>query len=195
MRYTYFFFFLLLLCGAGFVRAAEDIHLIPLANNAEDLYWISFSGDDDEDSIFIMQINAKGKVTIQPKEVLAVDRLGGERGATAIGHNGKNKLNLWVWGEDEILYRAMFSKDGLRLLNKKKVPAVEVDDNDALQVTQKQGGNVLLAETDTGDLFLYPLNSRGLPGNGINLVAGVPRSNDEATISPDGLVVLTIRSP
>ena len=196
MRFSIFISLILSLSVMFFAHGAERITSTPSNLSADERYWISFSGDDDTDAIFLMQINANGKVTVAPKSVVRVERLGGERGASAISLRGTGKINLFVWGDDELFYRVTVNKSNLAVVNVKKVPAIEADDNDALQVTQKKSGNFLLGETPTGVLYLFPVNGRGLPaGNPIELVSTAPRDNDEATISPDGLMVLSIRSP
>src|SRR3990172_206484 len=136
-----FFLLVLLFIGSMAGRAGAG----QAGEVALDLYWISFGGSSNNDPVYIMQINQDGKVTKRPKKVLLASQIGTDNGATAIGKNGSTKLNLWVLGGAEVLYRAVLDKTTLGLLDLKETGVLASDD-DALQVTQKRSANFLAIE-------------------------------------------------
>src|SRR3990172_8394718 len=49
-----------------------------------DLYWITFGGDDRRDPVYVMQIDQQGTVTRPPTPVFNASQVGSEMGAAAL---------------------------------------------------------------------------------------------------------------
>src|SRR5262245_36699759 len=159
-----------------------------------DFYWITFSGDSDNDPVFLMQIDSSGNVIRAPKAVFGAARFGSQTGATALGKNG-NKLNLWHWGGKDILYRGLINTSTMASAGLKQVPTVITTDDDTLQVTQKGSKNFLIVEEPGRQLFAVPVAASGLPsGKPWELAPKAPRVNDEGSIAPDAGAVITNRN-
>src|SRR5262249_50183323 len=116
-------------------------------------------------------------------------------GATALNHNGALKLNLWVFGGLDTLYRAIINKSTFAVVGMKKTNIVTSDD-DALQATDKPSNNFLALEVTGHILEGVSVNAGGLPLTTPPWLMSpkAPRDNDEGTISADGLFATTNRN-
>src|SRR5262245_44291443 len=162
----------------------------PAGTNSE-LYWLTFSGDCSCDGIFVMQIDALGNVTRSPKAVLTIAQWGA--GASALGKNGPTKLNLWHWKSSTFLIRAVIDKASLNTTGNALTFSYSAE-NEFVQVSQKGSKDVLLAEAPSGSLRTFPLLSNGIPSNAPkDVVPALKSESDEASISADGLAVVTNR--
>jgi hypothetical protein len=176
--------------------AAYQNNIAPLTgaagkNQSAELYWVTFSGDCSCDQIWIMQIDALGNINRAPKAVLSIGQYGD--GASALGKNGTSKLNLWHWKSSTLLMRAIIDKNTLNA-NVKTTTSISSYEDDFLQVTQNPSNNILLAEVPLGTLKAFPLQSNGLPLlSGKLITPSLSSENDEASISADGLALVTNR--
>ena len=189
---------LLLSCGS-FLWTHSVVNFAPVTGKAGQIqkanfYWITFSGDSDNDPIFLMQIDSSGNVIRAPKAVFPAARFGSQTGASALGKNG-NKLNLWHWGARNILYRGLINTSTMTAAGLKIIPFVTTSDDDTLQATQKGSKNFLIVETFGRQLEAFPVAASGLPNGKIwELSPKAPRVNDEGSIAPDAGVVITNRN-
>jgi hypothetical protein len=159
--------------------------------NQGELYWVTFSGDCSCDGIFIMQIDSTGKVTVPPKSVLSIAEFG--PGASALSKNGASKLTLWHWKFSTFLMRATINKSNLATTSK-KLMSIYSGENDFLQVTQRAQNNMLLAELPSGVLKAIPVSPNGsLSGLTQSVSPSINSESDEASISADGLAIVTNR--
>lgn len=164
------------------------------AIEAGDLYWISFGGDHNGDSYFLMQIDSTGTVTMTPRAVIPCGRINAcvKAGATSLSKNGPAKLNYWVYGND-ILYRVLLSKTTFKIVGVKKFNLVTNDD-DGLQITQRGGDNFILVEQPPHDLTAYNVTPAGLGSTKWDVVPNAPDSNDEGSLASDGGAATTNRN-
>ena len=191
-----FVFVLSLLTLAAFSLEAQEAHVPVLGAAAQigavDSYWVTFSGDCGCDDIFIMKIDQDGNILVPPKAVLAIGDVSAN--TSALSKNGTSKLNLFHWNKDAKLTRAIIDKATLKVTSTKKTQIV-TKDGGFLQATQKDKDNFVLGERTTGPLALFKVTSTHVPkAPGWDLDADITMSNDEATISADGLVVVSNRS-
>ena len=177
--------------GAADVRAVAPITGAAGQNQSGELYWVTFSGDCSCDSIFIMQIDVLGNITVPPKAVLSIAEYG--PGASALAKSGTTKLSLWHWKFSTFLMRATIDKATLKTTSK-KLTSIYSGENDFLQVTQNPSNNILLAEVPSGSLKTYPVLANGqLSPQSKEVSPTLNSENDEASISADGLAVVTNR--
>src|SRR5262249_55229726 len=150
---------------------------------ATDHYWISFGGDSNGDSYFLMQINSAGNVTKPPKAVIPCARIGACQvaGATALSKNGTTKLNYWVFGA-EVLYRVVLDKGSLAAVGQKKFNLVTNDD-DGLQITQRPLGNFIVLEQAPHILKGHAVTPLGLGVASWSISPLAPAANDEGSVS------------
>ena len=157
-----------------------------------DSYWITFSGDCGCDDFYIMKIDQLGNILVPPKAVLAIADVGAN--TAALSKNGTSKLNLYYWNKAGKLSRVILDNTALNVLSKKNTK-IATKDGEFLQVTQKDKGNYILGERLTGPLALYQISSTHVPKNpGWDIDANITMTDDEASMSADGLVVATNRS-
>ncbi len=159
---------------------------------SNDTYWVTFSGDCSCDSIFIMQIDGSGNILKAPKAVLDVETFGA--GASALVKLGSSKLVLLHWKSSSYLARAIIDKSTLKASGVTTTGLYSFE-NEFLHATQKSSNNFLIAENyPNGTLSSYGISSKGIPkSTGSSLAPGAPNDSDEASISSDGLSLITNR--
>jgi hypothetical protein len=164
------------------------------AGNLEaiDSYWVTFSGDCGCDEIYVMQIDQNGNITVPPKAVLSIAEASAN--TSALSKNGPAKINLFHWNRDAKLTRTIIDKATLNVNSTKKTK-ITTKDGGFLQVTQKDKDNFIIGELKTGPLAAFKLSPSFVPkAPGANLDTKISMSNDEASLSSDGLVLVTNRS-
>jgi hypothetical protein len=185
----------LLLLFVSAMLKAEPNSALPISGAAgvsTDLYWITFSGDCSCDHIFLMQIDADGNTVIAPKPVLSLADVSGN--TSALSKNGTQKLNLFHWNKKAKLTRTVIDKATLKVIGK-KTTTITTKDGEFLQATQRDQDNFVIGERVTGPLAAYKLSATAVPkAPGSDLDSNIPMTNDEASISSDGLMLITNRS-
>lgn len=128
-------------------------HVIP-SSSSTGLYWIAFShGTFSATPKFMIQIDAFGNVTIPPKRVVPVGKLGNKLSAVALAKNGADQLALWTFGglrnERPALFRVLLSNPSLRFLGITKFPTISTNNLNWLSVTQRLNKNALAVSMET----------------------------------------------
>lgn len=159
--------------------------------SASDLYWISFNHHGTDDC-FIMQIDALGNITIQPKVVFQDYH----SHSTAITSNGGTQIFYYAnAASDDEIRRGTVDKQTLAIGGGEIISFV-VNASNGLQATQGASKFFLAFETSGDVLKGFGLTKKGkLDGSsGIRLSPRTDGANEEGGVSADGRMAFSLNT-
>src|SRR5262245_228455 len=148
---------------------------------ASSVYTVSLGGDDD-DGIYLMQIDENGNVLKAPKLIATEDQLGGDCDCpTAIVPLGADQLSVWTVNENSQFFRVNVDRNTFKTISVKRITQFTTTDNDVISSSQNPAAPFLASETGNAVARAYGLTTSGAP-SGINwrLIPRIDGGNDEA---------------